>query len=285
MADLRLRAAGAGNDLSLGDPPAADPGNDVRLQPVREGNDLWLDTPVVAPASTANDLHLHPVRAGNDVWLATPPAAGEPVVTITLDTTAPTVTWGAQTGTTAGELLQLSYISDEPIAAAQLQLAGGRVLQLQVDPSILSVGLPFDVTDGPASVRVVDDVGNARTYPAIVVIHGTIVVVPEPTALPRAGAPPRRVDRPRSRVIRRHVALEASTTSRVRARARRHITWPASTSSASRAHRARDVAVSHSLIPRLQSRQTTRAAPTPARLELAVRRRDGPDLEDLLLLL
>jgi hypothetical protein len=121
------------------------------------------------------------------LWIELP----APTVSIVLDTTAPSVTWGAVGGTTAGELLQLEYVSDEAIATADVVLRDGRVVALSVGETVLSALLPPDTPEGAASVRVRDDVGNERVYPALLVLAGTPFVPP-----PETQASPRRRELP-----------------------------------------------------------------------------------------
>lgn len=83
---------------------------------------------------------------------------------LTLDTAAPVVTWGAEAGTTAGELLSLGYTSDEAIFRAQLWLSDGRRLDITVNPATLEVLLPPDTPDGMATVHFWDDVDNEGTH-------------------------------------------------------------------------------------------------------------------------
>jgi hypothetical protein len=91
---------------------------------------------------------------------------------LTLDTQAPAVAWGSEAGTTAGELLQLGYTSDEPIFRAELWLSDGRHLEITVNPATLEVLLPPDTPDGMATVHFWDDVDNEGTHG--VLLSGTI---------------------------------------------------------------------------------------------------------------
>jgi hypothetical protein len=134
--------------------------------------------------------------------------------TLVLDTTAPSVAWGAVGGAVAGELLQLAYVTDEPIDSADLTLADGRVLALTIGAA-LSVLLPADTPQGAATVRVRDDVGNERVYPALVMLQGAIVVTPP---VPSRGAPPRRRVERRARRIVQTTRMRARTACMVRAR-------------------------------------------------------------------
>lgn len=212
--------------------------------------------------------------------IASDVAIGEP--TILLDTTAPTVTWGAQTGTTAGELLQLAYTSDEPIAAAQLTTFDGTVLALTVGDAILSVLLPANTAAGAASVLVADAAGNERNYPALVVLQGVVVPVPR---RPGGGPPRRRPARRRSRTIINEVTIVARSSTIVTARVQ-------SIPSELAIHRASVITATQTIATTSTARSSSRlrSAVAPTRVQLqaseehAVQRRDGPDFEELLLL-
>lgn len=200
---------------------------------------------------------------------------------LVLDTTAPSVSWGAVGGTTAGELLQLAYSADEPIAFADLTLADGRVLVFTIGAAVLSVNLPADTPAGPADVRVVDDVGNERVYVALIVLQGAIVPVPTPTPLPRTLAPPLRIRRPR---LIRHISrvqVRSSCTVRARTRNASRTRVDRRSSIAGRARRAGGARAATT--SGLQSVVSSNRQQLRAELELAVRRRDGPDQELLLL--
>jgi hypothetical protein len=201
---------------------------------------------------------------------------------LVLDTTAPSVSWGAAGGTTAGELLQIAYSADEPIDSADLTLADGRVLMFTIGAAVLSVNLPADTPAGPADVRVRDDVGNERVYAALIVLQGAIVPVPVPTPVARTLAPPPRTRRARLIV---HVS-RARVRSSCMVRARAHNTSRARvdrrSSIAARARRAGGARTATTF--RLQSVASSRRR-LQGELAMAVRRRDGPDQELLVLLL
>ena len=203
---------------------------------------------------------------------------------LVLDTTPPQVEWGPPAGTVAGELLRLPYTSDEPIAVAELHLADGRYLPMQVGPLELSVLLPPDAADGPAGVRVADDVGNSIEYPAVTRIAG-VIVEPEPTV---GGLPSRarRRPRPQRRTIRGAPATVSATSSaRIRAHA---VTEPTAARSQSAARVRSSLASSSTaaarsravITARLQSASTASARDGGA----GVRRGDGQSIEALTLL-
>jgi hypothetical protein len=137
-----------------------------------------------------------------------------------LDTTAPRVTFGAAGGTTAGELLSITYTIDEPaITDASIRFADNRTLALEVLSDRLQVLLPPDTPDGNATVTVHtrDDVGNVRTQTQVVLLHGTIVVPPdEPPSIIPAPSPPIPPLREFTR-RRGHAVVRTTTRTRIRA--------------------------------------------------------------------
>jgi hypothetical protein len=136
---------------------------------------------------------------------------------LTLDTSAPVVTWGAVGGTTAGELLEVAYQLDEPgLVDATLTLADGRILSMEDSGGRLTVLLPPDTPNGEAIVAAVvrDDVLNEATRTLAVQLAGT-QMVPQPVG--NRGAPPRGVARPERRRLMAapsRVRAEGATTVR-----------------------------------------------------------------------
>lgn len=214
---------------------------------------------------------------------------------LTLDTHAPQLTWGATSGTTAGELLHLEYMLDEPgVQSATITLGDGRELALTDTGSVLEALLPADTPNGAGTVRVVvrDEVWNTHTYTRVLLLAGVVV---EPTPAPDqtpapAGGLPRREPR-RRQPEARTVTTRARLTARGRASAVAHPPVPSSViripSSGSRIFGSRSTRVDlHAgarsrLAARLPvSRDSTRRLGTRA----SVIRRDGPSPEDLLLL-
>jgi len=112
---------------------------------------------------------------------------------LTLDTTAPVVTWGPVDGAVLGEQFTIQYLINEPgIVSAELQLADGRTLDMEILPDRLRVQLPDDTPDALATVRVHvrDDVGNEAWRTTEVPISGVPYVPPEtPTGIPAGGLP------------------------------------------------------------------------------------------------
>ena len=210
------------------------------------------------------------------------PAVGFQLV---LDTTPPQVEWGPPPRAVAGTVLRLSYTSDEPIAVAELHLADGRYLPMAVGALELSVLLPPDAADGPAGVRVADDVGNSIEYPAVAQIAG-VIVEPEPTA---GGLPSRarRRPRPQRRTVRGAAAIASSTSS---ARIRAHTVTEPTVARSRSAARVRSSLASSStaaarsravITARLQSAGTAAIAGDGG---ARVRRGDGQSIEALALL-
>lgn len=116
---------------------------------------------------------------------------------LTVDTTAPVVTWGEATGAVAGAGFSIPYTLDEPtaqIASATLTLADARELALTDNGSSLAVALPPDTPEGNATVtaNVTDDVGNTAQRTHVVYLTGAVVVPEEPTVTPASGRPKRR---------------------------------------------------------------------------------------------
>jgi hypothetical protein len=103
------------------------------------------------------------------------------------------LTWGAVTGTTAGELLRVEYTLSRPeLVSAELVLADGRRLTMIVAADHLEVLLPPDTPDGPATVVAqLDDGARTATAELIVFLTGVPLVPPQrvPDAAPlRRGA-------------------------------------------------------------------------------------------------
>jgi hypothetical protein len=206
---------------------------------------------------------------------------------LTLDTRAPVLTWGAATGTTAGELLQVGYSLDEPaLVSASIRFADGRTFALGDTGLTLEVLLPPDVPDGNATITALlrDDVLNETTETLVLYIAST-VILPEPEP-PAPGFPARPRRRPR-----RLAPTVVATRSRTRARAR-----AIATSGPPRAKPAIAV-VSYAQRVVAELAQLARAGVTQSELRhvdvpvahvssrtvsrVTVRRRDGGDLEAL----
>lgn len=206
---------------------------------------------------------------------------------LTLDTRAPVVTWGAVGGATAGELLDVRYTSDEPLATAKLELPDSRVLDMAIAADRLTVLLPPDTPDGVAWITVADDVLNEAPRQPIN-IAGSIVVPPD--RAPAVGPGPRRgfhPDRVETRVIRtrsRGIARSRARTSRTtNVRSRGVI------DSSSMIHRSR---ISTSTTT-AEVRSTARVSSTISNggvmvqrtTTAVVRRREGPGEEEALFIL
>jgi hypothetical protein len=190
------------------------------------------------------------------------------------------VTFGEATGTTAGELLRLPYTSTEPLAAAQLILPDGRHLELTVGDGVLSVLLPPDTPYGWAAVHVVSELGSERTYPAVVLLQGFPVVVPEqpPAGLPRRRVPARR------RLVSTRSRLVTTGSTVLLARRRDHATAVVASRSSLRAGLFTHTRTRPHATTSLRG-ELVAHAPLPWRARTAVtRERGSPSLETLIAL-
>jgi hypothetical protein len=103
---------------------------------------------------------------------------------------APWLQFGEPAGATAGELLQIPVnVRHGTVVAATIELADGRVLDLDVYGDRFELLLPPDAADGPAIVRVrlVDLTGNTSSAQTVVLLAGVPVAPPvsAPGGLPR----------------------------------------------------------------------------------------------------
>lgn len=205
-----------------------------------------------------------------------------------LDTTAPQITWGAQTGTNAGELLQLGYTLDEPgIVSARLELADGRILPLTDTGLTLEAQLPVDTPNGPATVRVVvrDDVDNQATRTRVVFLVGVVVIPEGPPPAGGLPTPARRRARPDARVIRVRSSTPTSSSSTLLVLERGKVGIAVTTSGR---RLSTSLTSASGVTPASRGRVTARRAEGPDSTrtlgrEGTVTRRDGPTTEALLL--
>ena len=208
---------------------------------------------------------------------------------LTLDTTAPEITWGAVSGATAGERLRVGYTLNEPgVAEATVELPDGRTLALVDTGLTLEANLPVDAAAGWATVRarLVDDVWNEATRALPVRIAG-VVVTPEPDRTPAGGLPgrARRRARPDARTLRVRSRVHATSSSRARALERSYV-GIAVASSPGRLSAMTDSTDAVSIMSRAaltSSRAVGRDSTRTLSREGTVTRRDGPDAEALLL--
>jgi hypothetical protein len=135
---------------------------------------------------------------------------------LTLDTTAPAVTWGAVTDPNAGEIMSVEYLVDEPgIVSAEIELQDGRIIPMDVGPSLLTVELPNDTPQGNGIVRahVQDDVLNAATRTLTVALTGILA---------SRSRSPRRAPRPSHRPATSVPASASASSARASSTARRN---------------------------------------------------------------
>jgi hypothetical protein len=205
---------------------------------------------------------------------------------LTLDTTAPQVTWGTPTGQTPGETLQIPYTTDEPLARAVLHLATGNV-ELTVTPTALTVLLAVDAPGGPADVTVYDDVGNLARSPSVVTISGDVqppIRILGGTA-PRRKAKAKRPAKPKPRTVSYESAITARTVweiDRTFLETPDANHWDSETKI--RAVVAAASAPAMRSTPRERVRVSVQTSFTVAYRDAISSRRDGPEIETLLLL-
>lgn len=195
------------------------------------------------------------------------------------------VTYGPFDGTTAGEQLHIGYTSNFPVDEATLILADGRELVLTIAGGVLSVVLPPDTPDGWAGVRLHNTRGETRTDVQVVLLHG--VTVAPPPGQPPAGGPAARRRRPKPTPEAKTVTIGSRVTvaSATRVRAWRAIrdSLVASSETRVRARQSSALHITAASVTRL--RGAVSASATVGTVgETAVARRDGPALEEALLL-
>lgn len=138
---------------------------------------------------------------------------------LTLDTTAPQVTWGAVGGAEAGQLLQVAYTLDEPDAvSAEFVSFAGEHVPLTVLPDRVEGLLPPAITGGLGSVllTVLDDLGNEAVRELKIQVVSPVGGVPArtgpgivPTAAPGPRLPQEVIVRSRLPVLSGTVAVAA----------------------------------------------------------------------------
>lgn len=115
-------------------------------------------------------------------------------VVLTLDTAAPVVDF-TFAEVWPGETFRASYVSDEPLAWAWLELPDGRRVDATILADRVEALVPYDATAGAGRLHVFDDVGNKVVFD--VRIEGAVPPTEVPTPVggwpqPRAGVAPRR---------------------------------------------------------------------------------------------
>jgi hypothetical protein len=196
------------------------------------------------------------------------------VVSVTLDTTAPSVVFGNSSGANAGGFLQIAYVSDEPIARAVMSI-GARQLLMSVLADRLTADVPIDWPAGFVAITVEDDLANDRRYDHVVEIES------EAAAVGLGSTIPHRVDRLFWEVVVR-VSERTATTTRVGARARQDARSAAATRSAVAAVLHLDQATLAQSTNTVAAASTTSVAVTSS-VAARVRHRDGAEIEALLL--
>lgn len=205
---------------------------------------------------------------------------------LTLDTTAPVVTWGAVTDANAGEIMSVEYLVNEPgITSAEIELQDGRIIPMDVGPSLLTVELPNDTPQGNSTVRahVQDDVLNTAVRTLVVFTTGVIAPVEEPvrTSAPFQVTPELKSSTTRSQTGSSARVTRALTTSSSLAFTRTRWLMP---SERVKRSRSRLWAVTHETWNYSNRVETSRAA-TSASGDVIRRRGEGPGGEDDLMLL
>jgi hypothetical protein len=211
---------------------------------------------------------------------------------LVLDTHAPSVVWGGASGTTAGELLRIGYVADEPLDTATLILADARRLPLAVLPDHVEVLLPPDAPDGQVSVEVIDDVGNARTYAAVAEISGTgqppPVYAPQPSpGFPAGGRrrPARRGPEVRTAVVTSTSTISTTSSAHFAAVDERTAAVSTATARAAFQRRLQGLSEVRTAVSSEMAADVTSDSGRRLEREALVRWRDSPDTEALLLLL
>jgi hypothetical protein len=206
------------------------------------------------------------------------------VVSVTLDTTAPSVVFGNSSGANAGGFLQIAYVSDEPIARAVMSI-GARQLLMSVLADRLTADVPIDWPAGFVAITVEDDLANDRRYDHVVEIESEAAAVASPAPFSASvglgSTIPHRVDRLFWEVVVR-VSERTATTTRVGARARQDARSAAATRSAVAAVLHLDQATLAQSTNTVAAASTTSVAVTSS-VAARVRHRDGAEIEALLL--
>lgn len=205
-------------------------------------------------------------------------------VGVTLDTTAPSVTFGASSGAFAGGFLQLAYTTDEPVARAIMAI-GSRQLIMSVLADRLTADVPIDWPAGFVSITVEDDLANDRRYDHVVEIDSEAVATPQAApayaAVGLGSTVPHRVEPLFWEVVVR-VTERVATTTRVTARSRHDARSATATRGVLAAQLHLDLATTVDARNAVAASTQTAVAVT-SRVTARVRHRDGPEIEALLL--
>jgi hypothetical protein len=184
-----------------------------------------------------------------------------------------TFSWGAVTGTTAGQTLTVQFTGT--VLSAQLELEDGRILTMAVGAGELTVALPLDTPDALATITAT--LPDASTRILTVALH-SLVIAPGPSV---------GIDlRPRApvRALRSRTRIRLTSSSRVRAVSRSPSQLRLSSSTRVQGAQ-RSASVLH-LTPTRPRSRSLKVAQTRLALRAgapSVAHRDGPELELLLL--
>lgn len=208
---------------------------------------------------------------------------------LTLDTTAPVITWGAISGATPGQTLSVAYTINEPgVVSAEFIDAENQSHPVTVFADHFECELPDDIAHGQGRLRVLvrDDVDNEAYREQNVRVR---TVAPASSEVPRT-TPDRLYGPHRRAVPARKVFLSRTHTgsdARISAREinRSEATTASSISLRGRSTRASEARTSVSTFRVTGSGTQVRSFSTTSstRSDIRLRRHDAPDEEALLL--
>lgn len=212
---------------------------------------------------------------------------------LTIDTTAPVVTWGQVLDPNAGEDMTVFYAVDEPgVESAEIMLNGGRIVPMVVAPDRLTVRLPDDAANGQAQVRayVRDSVGNNATRTLAVMVAGVVgpaVPPPAPAGGPPMPEPERVVSPPSSARCGSRYSVRATQYGRSRARTRSRYASPGPREVPRIRRRMRALTGEDRTRVFIAGRESVRTRSDSAAhaTTTVVKRPEGPDAEDELFFL
>lgn len=202
----------------------------------------------------------------------------------------PRVVFGPAAGTTAGEFFRIKYTTNRPLVSARLVLLDGRELVLTIGVDEFAVTLPADTPRGFAGIRVTDDDGHTRFYPTVVELFTTAPVRPPrppafPLRRPSNPARPAPVERPAPRVVTIGTRVRVRTSTRVTVVQLAPLALRPVTATAVR--HTRTLGSEIAALSRAGIRPLYRSEVVYAETASTTRvgRRDGPAIEEMLLVL